>query len=118
MAGSAEISQTAKQAIEDSSNNKYVSIASLWEISIKMSLDKLSIKGSYESTIDDIIENGFEVLPILFTHTVLQNKLAFYHKDPFDRMIIAQAIVEKMNVVGRDELFDNYFENTDIKRIW
>ncbi len=59
-----------------------------------------------------------EILPINFAHTVIQNKLPFYHRDPFDRIIISQAIAENMPLISRDEIFDLYLADKSIKRIW
>lgn len=94
MRGSPELSELARTIIEDKSNPIFISIASLWEISIKNALGKLRIaSGDYETVLDDVVENEMEILPVNFAHTVVQNKLPFHHKDPFDRMIVSQAIV-------------------------
>lgn len=93
-------------------------MASLWEISIKTALGKLSINGEYQSVIDDVTDNGFLILPISFDHTVIQNSLPFHHRDPFDRMIISQANFEKMPVLSKDENFDRYLIDSAVKRIW
>ncbi len=113
-----ELSKTAKKTIEDGNNEIFISIASLWEISIKTSLGKLSIKGKYESVIDDLNDNAIQILPINFAHTVEQNRLPFHHRDPFDRIIISQAIVENLNFISIDAAFDNYLIGRSIKRIW
>lgn len=113
-----ELSKTAKTLIEDGNNEIFLSIASLWEISIKTALGKLSINGKYESVIDDATDNSIQILPINFSHTVEQNRLIFYHRDPFDRIIISQAIVENMNFISSDNVFDNYLTGKSIKRIW
>ena len=63
----------------------------------------MCIRDSYELVIEDINRNGIEILPINFAHTVKQNKLPFHHRDPFDRMIISQALVENMDLISRDE---------------
>jgi PIN domain nuclease of toxin-antitoxin system len=91
VAGNDELSQNARQIIKDPLNNGFVSIASLWEISIKTALGKLTIKGKFETVIDDVIRNGFLLLPIEFQHTVRQYKLPFHHRDPFDRILVSQA---------------------------
>jgi PIN domain nuclease of toxin-antitoxin system len=104
--------------IEDENNDVSISIASLWEISIKNALGKLSIKGNYESVIDDIMDNSIEILPINFAHTVEQNRLTFHHRDPFDRIIISQAIVENMDFISADAAFDDYLKGLPVKRIW
>ncbi|MBK8703399.1 MAG: type II toxin-antitoxin system VapC family toxin [Saprospiraceae bacterium] len=116
--GSPELSSYAKAVIEDIENEIFISIASLWEISIKTSLGKLTIAGTYDTVINDVIENEIGVLPINFAHTIIQNKLPFHHRDPFDRMIISQAIVENMDLLSKDEIFDHYLANTHIKRCW
>ncbi len=90
VAGSSELSQKARQTIETPSNEHFLSIASLWEISIKTVLGELAIQGSYESVINDVTENGIQILPINFTHTVQQHQLPLHHRDPFDRMIVSQ----------------------------
>ncbi len=113
-----ELSKTAKTLIEDKKNEIFLSIASLWEISIKTALGKLTINGNYESVIDDVNDNSIQILPINFAHTVEQNRLPFHHRDPFDRIIVSQAIVENMNLISADAAFDDYFKGTSIKRIW
>lgn len=113
-----ELSQTAKTIIEDGNNEIFISIASLWEISIKTALGKLSIKGNYESVIDDLNDNSIQILPISFAHTVEQNQLPFHHRDPFDRIIISQAIVENIDFISADAVFDDYISGKSIQRIW
>ncbi|MCK5719660.1 MAG: type II toxin-antitoxin system VapC family toxin [Thiomargarita sp.] len=116
--GSHELSKEAKELIEKDNNDIYISIASLWEISIKTAIGKLKILGSYDTVIDDVTENEILILPINFNHTVIQNKLPFHHKDPFDRIIVSQAIAENMNLISRDDIFDLYLKGKCIERIW
>ena len=118
VSNSKELSQTAKSLIEDETNEIFISIASLWEISIKTALGKLTINGKYASVIDDLTDNSIEILPINFAHTVEQNKLPFHHKDPFDRIIISQAITENMNFISSDAVFIHYLKGKSVKRIW
>jgi PIN domain nuclease of toxin-antitoxin system len=118
VSGSTDLSQKAKATIESNDNSIFISIASLWEISIKTALGKLQINGKYETVLTDIVENNMTILPINFQHTVIQHNLPFHHRDPFDRIIIAQAFVEKMALVGNDKVFDSYFQNTLINRVW
>ena len=68
--------------------------------------------------IEDVTDNEIEILSVNFTHTVVQNRLPLYHRDPFDRMIISQAIVENIDVISKDEQFDVYLKNESVKRIW
>jgi PIN domain nuclease of toxin-antitoxin system len=116
--GSNSLSNTAKQLIIDKNNEIFISIASLWEISIKTSLNKLTIVGDYALIIEDVTENDMEVLSINFVHTVIQNKLPFHHRDPFDRIIVSQAIAENMNLISNDAIFDAYLAEYSVKRIW
>jgi PIN domain nuclease of toxin-antitoxin system len=116
--GSNELSLATKELISDRTNKIFVSIISLWEISIKTSIGKLAILDNYELIMEDIIANSIEILPVNFAHTVIQIKLPFYHKDPFDRIIISQAIHENMDIISKDTIFDDYLKNEKIKRIW
>jgi len=116
--GSNELSKMAKEQIEKDNNDIFISIASLWEISIKTAIGKLQILDSYDTVINDVTENEIAILPINFIHTVIQNKLPFHHKDPFDRIIVSQAIAENMTLISRDDIFDVYLKNEQVKRIW
>jgi len=98
ISGSYELSETAKELIEEGNNDTFISIVSLWEISIKTAIGKLQISDSYDTVINDVVKNEISILPINFIHTVIQNKLPFHHKDPFDRIIVSQAIAENMMV--------------------
>jgi PIN domain nuclease of toxin-antitoxin system len=113
-----ELSSTARNLVANRQNLILISIASLWELSIKTAQGKLTIDGGYERVEIDLNINSFEILPINFQHTLRQNQLTFHHRDPFDRMIAAQALVEKIDLVSSDMVFDLYFENSEIKRIW
>ena len=113
-----ELSIHAKSLILDTSVNIAISIASFWEISIKNSLGKLRLDAGFEAMLDVAQKNGFEIIHINFNHTSIINKLPFHHKDPFDRMIIAQAIAENMDIIGVDKDFDNYLVDKQIKRVW
>lgn len=83
-------------------------------MAIKISLGKLIINQPFENIINIIEKNGFEILPITYDHVAKVSKLSFHHRDPFDRMIIAQALSEKMTIVSHDSAFDLY----RVKRIW
>lgn len=106
--GSKELSQTARQTIETENADNYVSIASLWEIAIKVSLGKLELKTPFNQIDRQIIQNGFEVLPVTFEDTLIVSTLPFHHRDPFDRIIIAQAITNKLTIISKDGLFSSY----------
>lgn len=115
---SKELTQTAKNLIEDEYSEIFISIAGLWEISIKTVVGKLIIKGKYETVIDDVNDNSIQILPINFAHTVEQNRLPFHDRDPFDRIIVSQAITENMNLISADAIFDDYLKAKAIQRIW
>ena len=113
-----ELSVHARSLILDASVSIAVSMASFWEISIKNSLGKLRLDAGFEDLLDVAKTNWSDILPINFDHTTLVNKPPLHHRDPFDRMIIAQAIVENMDIIGKDTDFDNYLIGTPTKRIW
>ena len=115
---SVKLRQNVKSIIEDKNSEIFISIASIWEISIKTSSGKLQIKGTFDSIKDDLTDNSIEILPIDFAHTVENNKLPFHHRDPFDRIIIAQAIVENLDFISADAVFDDYLAGKSIARIW
>lgn len=106
--GSAELSGKVKNIIEDTSHTKYVSLVSFWEISLKLSLQKLEISIPYQELMAQAILNGFEVMPLTFQHTQSIINLPFFHKDPFDRMLIGQAVTENITILSRDEKFSLY----------
>jgi PIN domain nuclease of toxin-antitoxin system len=116
--GSKDLSILAQQIIKDKNNEIVISIASLWEISIKAALKKLDIKGDYSLIIEDVTVNNIEILSINFAHTVIQYQLPFHHRDPFDRIIIAQAIAEDLSIISSDAIFDSYLTGTSVQRIW
>ena len=109
------LSIVARQLLEESSNNKYVSSASFWEIGIKMSTGKLELKKGLDSLIDFVNKVDFQILPIKFNHIEIIKTLPFIHRDPFDRMLIAQASVERLAVVSADKNIQHY---DNVKTIW
>ncbi len=111
---SPQLSIDAKNLIE-SDVDLLLSIASLWEIAIKVSIGKLTIPNTYDQFIPQQVQlNDMEVLPISLAHLAVVTTLPFHHRDPFDRLLIAQAMVEKMSIISADEIFDSY----GISRIW
>ena len=115
IAGNSSLSNDARVAIEDLNNEKFVSMASVWEIAIKVSIRKLSLSAPFETLIpQEISKNGFDFLDVKFIHIAELCTLPYHHRDPFDRLIIAQAIVEGIDVVSIDAAFDSY----PVKRIW
>jgi Uncharacterized protein conserved in bacteria len=115
IAGSEKLNKTARYAIEDENNSLYFSIASLWEITIKISLGKLELGISLEQIMTNfILPSGLKILPIHLSHLSVLKDLPFYHRDPFDRMLISQAISESLTLISEDELFGEYA----VKTLW
>lgn len=106
--GDPELSQTARTAIEAENTINFVSIASLWEIAIKISLGKLELKTPFNQIGRLIEENGFGVLPVTFQDTLNVATLPFHHRDPFDRMIIVQSFNNGLTVISKDTNFNLY----------
>lgn len=115
---SPNLPQPIRDLIEDETSEILLSIASLWEISIKNSIGKLHLVRGFSAMTDYLNDNSIEILSLKFAHTVENNQLPFHHRDPFDRIIIAQAIVENINFISADAAFDNYLNGKSIKRIW
>ena len=103
------LSENARQTFLNTENSLFFSAASLWEICIKKSLGKLSLKDGWFQTIQKEMEiNTIQWLPIETTHCAVVTELPFHHRDPFDRMLIAQAIVEDMKLLSRDSRLSDY----------
>ena len=94
--------------MEDNKYHLYISIVSLWEIVIKSSLGKLELKKDVTEIINSVNNSGFSILQIKPQHLITLHGLEYYHKDPFDRIIISQAITEDMPTVSSDANFDAY----------
>lgn len=114
IAGDKQLPEKIVKQIVDDTNNCFISIASIWKIAIKLSIDKLEIQGGFDTIEDFLNDNDLEVLPISFAHTKRVLKLPHHHNDPFDRMIISQALVDKMTVISKDR----YFKDYNVKVIW
>ena len=113
--GDEQLPQVARQLIAEIDNKIFLSIASLWEIALKVSLGKLILGKPFDELIpEQLISNEITILPIDITALSLVSNLHFYHRDPFDRIIIAQAMVEEMPIIGRDSEFAKY----PIELIW
>lgn len=108
------LNEAIKKLIEKPTNEIFLSIASIWEMAIKMQLKKLNLGKFIEDIIDFVTINGFEFLPILPNHIVKLTTLDFYHRDPFDRIIIAQGLYDHLQIINSDVIFDKY----GVDRIW
>jgi PIN domain nuclease of toxin-antitoxin system len=99
------LSLDARRAIEDGENDVFVSPASPWEVAIKRAAGKLEATGDLA---DEIEAAAFVALPITTEHAILAGTLPPHHRDPFDRMLIAQARIEGLIIVSRDPRFEPY----------
>lgn len=103
------LSPTARKAIQDPSNDVYVSVAAAWEIAIKHGLGKITLPQKPESWIPSrLVAMGFKPLPIRLEHALALLSLPNHHDDPFDRMIVAQAQVEGFTIVTSDPQVRKY----------
>ena len=115
IAGDSRLSMRARQVIEDTETSILLSIASAWEIAIKVSTGKLFLRNSLDRVISQHLQdNVIALLDITVDHTVRLMTLPFHHRDPFDRLLIAQAMIEHMPILSADAAFDAY----GIERIW
>jgi PIN domain nuclease of toxin-antitoxin system len=103
--GDLPMSDDAKDAIADPTNTVFVSPASIWELEIKAALGKLSVDADL---IAEVTDAGMSWLPITAMHGRTAARLPMHHRDPFDRMLIAQAQVEQCKLVTRDSMFGAY----------
>ena len=112
---SSRLSTTAKALIEDEYSKKLLSIASIWEMGIKHSIGKLTFELPFMTFVtSQMQQNSMEILNIRIEHLDVIANLALHHRDPFDRLIISQAIVEQLPIVGVDKAFDSYA----VRRLW
>jgi len=106
---------TAKSLIEDPANRKHVSVATCWEIAIKAGLKKLNL-GEPATTFlaRELATNRFELLGIELAHATFVETLPPHHKDPFDRLLVAQALIDNLPLVSADTILDQY----GVTRLW
>jgi PIN domain nuclease of toxin-antitoxin system len=110
-----QLSATANALISDPKNDVEVSPASYWEIAIKISIGKYSLPEPFATFMErEIIANDFRILHIAPKHASVVSTLPFHHRDPFDRLIVAQAMVEQIPIVSSDPALDAY----GISRFW
>jgi len=111
--GNGRLGKEAKKRIEKAPH-RFLSVASVWEIAVKVSIGKLEMSLPFERLREMLDNNGFELLPIRLAHTQRLIGLPFHHKDPFDRLLIAQAMVEKLPIVT----VDGHFAKYPIEIVW
>lgn len=111
-----KLNVTSRELVVDSSNELLLSIASLWEVTIKVSAGKLALKSDVVSFFDEeCARNEIAVLPVEPRHLAPLETLPFHHRDPFDRLLIAQSLVENIPILSADAAFDAY---AGITRLW
>ena len=115
VAASGELSRKAQSAVGSARNECFVSVASGWEIAIKVSLGKLRIDGALERFLpEQLAANGFRALAIDLKHAARVATLPFHHRDPFDRLLVAQALEENLAMVTADPVI----AKSGVKRVW
>jgi PIN domain nuclease of toxin-antitoxin system len=112
--GNDSLSSKALEIIDNDRNAIFISIASIWELSIKIKIGKLKLISDFETIEQDLRKFGITLLPISIDDILQNFKLPFLHRDTFDRIIISQALTNDLPIIGCDEIFDNY----KINRIW
>lgn len=113
--GDSRLSSDARSLIEDAANEKSVSIASIWETAIKVSIGKISLAAPFDVLFpNQLVINGFELLLVKIEHTSVVSRLPFHHRDPFDRLIASQALSDKMTLISIDSIFEDY----GVSRLW
>ena len=111
------LSAAAKELIEDAGNRKLLSIASCWEIAIKAGLGKLKLGEPSAIYIPAALSRtGFQLLPISLTHVTAVESLPLYHRDPFDRLLLAQATIEVIPIVSVDAILDSIWRDPNVVR--
>ena len=106
--GDRRLSRRARRAVEAGDSELLISTASVWEVAIKTSLGRLTLPKSVHDYFDDKVATGFIILPVEWAHAARVAELPFHHRDPFDRLIIAQALVERIPIVSGDPGFKMY----------
>lgn len=106
--GEKELPKRIIAILQNKDTNCFVSIASLWEIAIKTQLDKLNLGFPLPDLSQYLTDLDIEILPVTFNHIITLTQLENHHRDPFDRIIIAQAINENLALISKDENFDHY----------
>lgn len=113
--GDPQLSETAKALILDPTHEIFISTASYWEIAIKVSVGKLKLNQPYANFIDICLNKyGFTIISAEPRYTAQLIGLPFHHKDPFDRLLVVQAMVENMPIISKDAVLDAY----GIVRFW
>ncbi len=106
--GDSQLSEKSRITIENSDNQKFISIGTIWELAIKISIGKFEFQSGLKGFVDLVEENGFDILSISYFDLIHLTNLPFIHRDPFDRLLIAQAMENKMTIITKDEHISKY----------
>ena len=110
-----QLSAQAKTILEAPDTERFFSLASVWEIAIKTSLGKLTLRKPLEEFLpEQLAANRFTLLNLAVEHAIRVARLPLHHRDPFDRMLVAQCLAENLPLVSSDDALDAY----GIKRLW
>ncbi len=112
--GSKELSARARRAIENPAHIAYLSVASAWEMAIKLSLGKLTLGVPLDDLIERGVRTGIVELAVRRAHVLGVATLPWHHRDPFDRLLVSQALVEGLQLVSADVALDRY----PVRRLW
>lgn len=116
--GDPQLSAGARRLLEEADNEIWLSLASIWEMAIKFSIGKLTLldrEGSFAEHLADLIEsNGIAILPVTLPRVLLVATLPLHHRDPFDRLLVAQSLTDGMPLVSADTILDAY----GVRRLW
>ncbi|MBI3929224.1 MAG: type II toxin-antitoxin system VapC family toxin [Armatimonadetes bacterium] len=109
------LSDGARRAIGDYKNEVFLSVASVWEMAVKISLGRLTLSRPLPKLVGpELTASGITLLPVRAEHCFAVCKLSFHHRDPFDRMLVSQAIAESLRLVSKNAIFDSY----PVTRLW
>ncbi|HEY4055334.1 MAG TPA: type II toxin-antitoxin system VapC family toxin [Kofleriaceae bacterium] len=114
LTGDRRVSKAARKLLEDPKHELFLSAASVWEMAIKANLGKLRMPVTLPRLVITAVSRGVRLLDVRVAHAYIQETLPLHHRDPFDRMLIAQAAHEGLSIVSADETFDSY----KVKRVW
>lgn len=108
LSGEDSLSTKVKQILKDTSNPCFVSIASIWEIAIKLKIGKLQLDYDFDKLAELLYDNEIDIIQLTFDHVSTLLSLDDFHRDPFDRIILSTAKFEQMSVISKDQAFLNY----------
>jgi PIN domain nuclease of toxin-antitoxin system len=110
-----KLSSSARSLFADTANQLFLSVASLWEIAIKVNLGRLTLTRPFDEFVQDATTAvGISIIPIEVQHVSRLEKLEHHHRDPFDRMLVVQALTEQLTILSADEALDRY----GVQRLW